>query len=110
LVIDAGIAPENITGTLRKFVPDLVILIDAVEMGQSVGSVLWLDWDSIEGMDAFTHGLPPAVFGNFLRKELDCQVGLIGIQPASLAFDQPPHPAVHAAITRVVRGILKHVR
>lgn len=107
LILDAGTAPENVTGSLRSFQPDLVVLIDAVDMGQPVGKVEWLSWDAVEGMDAFTHGLPPAVFGNFLRQELGCQVGLIGIQPASLRFDQPPHPAVKASINRVVRGIIR---
>ncbi len=104
LIVDAGTAPENITGSLRSFQPDLVVLIDAVDLGKPVGTVEWLSWDAVEGMDAFTHGLPPAVFGNFLRQELGCQVGLIGIQPASLRFDQPPHPAVKASINKVVRG------
>jgi len=105
LVLDAGTAPENITGTLRKFKPDLVVLIDAVDMGQAVGSIAWLSWDEMEGMDAFTHGLPPAVLGAYLRQELDCRVGLIGIQPASLIFDQPPDPQVRVGINIVVRKV-----
>jgi len=107
LILDAGTAPENFTGSLRKFNPDLVVLIDAVDLGEPVGAIQWLAWDAVEGMDAFTHGLPPAVFGNFLRQELGCQVGLIGIQPASLRFDQPPHPAVKASINKVVREIVR---
>lgn len=107
LILDAGTAPENVTGSLRSFQPQLVVLVDAVDLGEPVGEVQWLAWDAIEGMDAFTHGLPPAVFGNFLRQELDCQVFLIGIQPASLIFDHPPHPAVKASINQVVRGIIR---
>ena len=105
LILDAGTAPENFSGTLRKFQPDLVVLIDAVDMGQPVGTIAWLSWDAVEGMDAFTHGLPPAVLGAFLRQELGCQVGLIGIQPASLTFDQPPDPQVRAGINIVVRRV-----
>ena len=105
LVLDAGTAPENVTGSLRSFQPQLVVLIDAVDLGEPVGTIEWLAWDAVEGMDAFTHGLPPAVFGNFLRQELGCQVFLIGIQPASLVFDQPPHPAVKASINKVVNRI-----
>lgn len=105
LILDAGTAPENVTGSLRAFQPQLVVLVDAVDLGQPAGAVQWLTWDAVEGMDAFTHGLPPAVFGNFLRQELGCQVFLIGIQPASLHFDHPPHPVVKASINNVVRGI-----
>lgn len=104
LVIDAGTALENITGALRRFAPDWVILIDAVDLGQPVGTVEWLSLDTVEGMDAFTHGLPPAVFSRFLLSELNCQVGLIGIQPQSLTFDQPPSGAVTASIRKVAAG------
>ncbi len=107
LALDAGVAPENFTGTLRKFQPDLVVLIDAVDMGQPVGTIAWLPWDAVEGMDAFTHGLPPAVLGAFLRQELGCEVELIGIQPASLTFDQPPAREVIASVSRVVGRITK---
>lgn len=107
LALDAGVAPENITGTLRKFQPDLVVVIDAVDMEQPVGTIAWLPWDAVEGMDAFTHGLPPAVLGAFLRQELGCKVELIGIQPASLTFDQPPAREVITSVSRVVGRIIK---
>lgn len=105
LVMDAGTAPENVTGALRKFAPDWVILIDAVDLGRPPGTVEWLALDAVEGMDAFTHGLPPAVFSKFLVTELNCRVGLIGIQPNSLTFDQPASAAVTASIRKVAAGI-----
>ncbi len=37
LVIDAGEAPENITGNLRTFKPGLILFIDAAEMGKAPG-------------------------------------------------------------------------
>jgi hydrogenase 3 maturation protease len=106
LVLDAGTAPENITGTLRRFAPDWVILMDAVDLGKPAGAVEWLSLDMVEGMDAFTHGLPPLLFGQFLKSELGCQVGLIGVQPASLAFDHPVHPAVRASIAKIARKLI----
>ena len=110
LALDAGIAPENFTGTLRKFQPDLIVLIDAVDMGQPVGTIAWLPWDAVEGMDAFTHGLPPAVLGAYLRQELNCEMGLLGIQPASLVFDQPVDPRVHADVNIVSRSVQSALR
>ncbi len=58
LVIDAGPAPENCTGTLRRFQPDLVLLIDAAQMNDPAGAVGWLPWQSIDGISASTHTLP----------------------------------------------------
>src|SRR5690242_13669932 len=50
LVIEAGHAPENTTGELRKFAPELVLIIDAADMGVEPGSVQWIPEESIDGM------------------------------------------------------------
>ena len=61
LVVDAGPAPENCTGPLRRFDPDLVILIDAAEMNEAPGTIRWLAWQETSGLSASTHTLPPYV-------------------------------------------------
>ena len=83
LVIDAGHAPENVTGGLRLFSPDVVLLIDAAEMGELPGTVRWVEMDEIEGMSASTHSLPLSMLASYLNWELKCEVALLGIQPAS---------------------------
>src|ERR1041385_2007174 len=42
LICEAGHAPENVTGGLRKFAPSLVLLIDAAEMDKEPGIVEWI--------------------------------------------------------------------
>src|SRR5512136_714557 len=42
LVIQGGSAPENFTGVLRKYQPDLVLLVDAALMGIRPGMIGWL--------------------------------------------------------------------
>ena len=44
LALEAGPAPENFTGKLRSFHPDLVLLVDAALMNSAPGTVQWLDW------------------------------------------------------------------
>ena len=80
LVIEGGHAPENCTGAIRRFAPDLVILVDAAEMGDPPGTIRWLDWHEAVGLDASTHSLPPSMVARYLAAELSCEVALIGIQ------------------------------
>jgi len=110
LIRDTGTAPENFTGSLRTFKPDLVILVDAVDMQMPVGSIAWVLWDDLEGAAAFTHAPTPAMFGDFLRDELDCSIALIGVQPASLVFDQPPSREVLASTRRVSAGVKQSLK
>jgi len=102
LVIDAGPAPENFTGVLRRFQPDLVILIDAADMGEPPGAVRWIGWGEVDGMSASTHRLPPSSFASFLKIELGCQVWLLGIQPGNVGLDQPMTPEVATAVARII--------
>jgi hydrogenase 3 maturation protease len=82
LLIDGGVAPENFTGPLRRFQPDLVIEIDAAHLGETPGTTQVVDWREADGLSASTHTLPPSVLGHYLVSELGCEVRLIGIQPA----------------------------
>ena len=107
IILDAGPAPENFTGTLRSFMPHLVVLIDALEMEAQPGDVAWVEWDALDGISAFTHAPAPAMLGNFIRDEIHARIALIGIQPGRLEFDSQPTTAVRRSAGRVAAGIRK---
>jgi len=101
LLIDGSTAPENFTGPLRRFRPDLVIEIDAAHLEQPPGTVAWVDWRDADGMSASTHTLPPSVLATFLSADLGCLVSLLGIQPATLEMGCGLSPDVAAAVERL---------
>ena len=103
LIIDAGTAPENVTGALRKFAPALVLLIDAAQLNEPPGTIEWLDWRDTTGISAITHGLPLHVIAEYLVTEIGCEVALIGIQPRGNAFDTPLSLEVQHAVDEVVQ-------
>jgi len=105
LLIDAGQAPENFTGPLRRFRPDLVVEVDAADQAAEPGAVAWLDWRDADGMSASTHTLPPSVLASFLSADLGCQVALIGIQPATLDLNAPLSPRVQAAVNDLAEAL-----
>jgi len=98
LVIEAGPAPENFTGTLRRFRPEQILLVDAAEMGEPPGTVAWVDWPAAGGWGGSTHTLPPSVLARFLVEELGCRAALVGIQPARLDFGAGVSAAVRRAV------------
>jgi hydrogenase 3 maturation protease len=107
LVIDAGAAPENHTGPLRRFQPDVVLFVDAAQMDEAPGTIRWLSWHEAEGLGAFTHTLSPRVLASFLTSELDCKVALLGIQPADDAAIDALTPEVEEAVDTVVLSLLR---
>jgi hydrogenase 3 maturation protease len=100
LVIPAGSAPENCTGLLRRFAPDLVLLIDAAHMDLEPGEIQWLDWQTTMGLSASTHSLPLHMFSSYLCSELGCEVALLGIQPASISLGVDLSPNVRETVMR----------
>lgn len=107
LVMDAGHAPENGTGQLRRFEPDLVLLIDAADMGELPGAIRLIGMDEIEGMSASTHTLPLSMLAKYLSLELNCDVKLLGIQPESTEVGDVVGLDVVQAVKQVVELLLQ---
>lgn len=102
ILIEGAVAPENFTGTLRKFKPDWVWMIDAAEMGEKPGNVSLLDWEKVQGVSAITHGLPPTLFARYVMQEFNTKVFLFGIQPEFVdAYTAPTK-----TIQQSVRGLV----
>jgi hydrogenase 3 maturation protease len=105
IAIEAGTAPENVTGALRRFRPDFVLLIDAAQMGAEPGVVRWLAASAAAGFSASTHSLPLHMLAAYLESELGCEVALLGIQPATLSFDAPLSPPVKRAVAEIAQAL-----
>ena len=110
LVIEAGLAPENFTGVLRRFQPDLIFLLDAAWMGQVPGTVAILDADQAGGFGASTHLQPLATLASYLRAELNCDIVLIGIQPSHLEFGVPVSTPVQQACADLAEELAEIMR
>ena len=98
LIVEGGPAPENHTGKIRAFHPDVVLLVDAAHMDEPPGSLRWISLDEIDGMSASSHSLPLSVLASFLTAEMGCDVLVLGIQPEQNEFDSRLSPAVQAAV------------
>ena len=88
LILCAGPAPENCTGALRRFEPDLVLMIDAAQMDEAPGTVRLISCQDVTGIGASTHTLPLHILVKYLTSELGCEITLLGIQPAFVEFGE----------------------
>lgn len=105
LQCNAGVAPENTTGLLRRFQPQTVLLIDTVQMNALPGTVRLVDWRETCGSNFSTHTLPLNLFAEYLTLDLGCEVLLLGIQPQQLTLDAPISPVVYASIEQIVQTL-----
>ncbi len=107
LVVDAGTAPENVTGLLRRFRPDTVVLVDAADMGETPGAARWLEGARALGCSASTHTLPLGLLATYLADSLGCRVRLLGIQPARVASGSGLSVPVRQRIERLARRLAR---
>lgn len=83
ICIDAGIAPENFTGVVKKHNPDHLVIVDAIEMDLVPGEIRRVPPDMIGVMHVSTHGIPLSVLITYLKEYVEC-ITLIGIQPQKM--------------------------
>lgn len=105
IALDCGTIPENFTGVVRKEHPDLLVLVDAADIGLSPGEYRIVLPDDIAAVTFGTHALPLNILMGFLSHDAD-RILFIGIQPGRTGLDQPLSDAVREGADRLI-GILE---
>ena len=104
-VIDAGVAPEDFTGPIRRWRPALLLIVDAMDMGLAPGSVRRVSPERLAADDGFNSHHPS------LRQLCDYLAPVVGsivvvaVQPAvtDLAPDAGLTGPVARAAARLAR-------
>jgi len=99
-------APENLTGEIKKFKPEHVIMIDAIEIKEKPGTILVLDPHEVgAGVSFSTHKLPAKILADYFSHFTKCAVTIIGIQPGSLDFGRKVSKDVASAANSIAGAI-----
>ena len=101
LLVEAAHAPENHTSPIRKFSPDLTILIDMAQMDEASGTIRWLTWQETTGISASTHTMPPYMLARYLTAVTSTEVALIGIQPVHTNLGEAMSSEMETAVSEV---------
>jgi hydrogenase 3 maturation protease len=91
-------APENLTGEIKKFKPDHLIIIDAADLNAKPGTIKVMDVEEIAGTTFCTHSLPIKVMADYLLESFKFNLIAIGIQPKTLAVGAQPSKEVLTAV------------
>ena len=102
-------APENLTGEIKKFKPTHLLIIDSAEMDKKAGEFCVFNPDEITGVSFCTHQLPMKIMFSYLKKFIDCDFAIIGIQPKYLTFDSKPSKEVAAAVKYISKTIIETI-
>jgi hydrogenase 3 maturation protease len=106
-VFYAGTVPESVTGPIRRYKPDAVVLVDAADMGARPGSVAIIQPEEVRASLLTTHALPLSVVMEFLAKDTKARVLLVGIQPDLQATGFTPASSEQAGLTRLLVSVFR---
>ncbi len=104
--IDAGTAPESYTSTIRQHSPQLLILMDAADMGLPPGALRAIPPEKISVLSFSTHHMPLSMFISYVQ-EFCGKVLLIGVQPERTEVGRRLSKVVRRSVTELGEAILQ---
>jgi hydrogenase 3 maturation protease len=110
LSITGGLVPENFTSELRKFKPDLVILIDAALMDKQIGSLDIIKINESMGISFSSHSIPLSVLGKYISKYIGAEVYVLGIQACNLNFGSDISNEVKETADKIYETIKSNIK
>jgi len=106
MAIDAGTAPESYTSVIRQHRPDLLILVDAADMGLPAGSLRTIPPEKISVLSFSTHHMPLSMFISYV-KEFSGQILLVGVQPEQTGTGTGISKPVRKSVRKLSAAILE---
>jgi hydrogenase 3 maturation protease len=104
--IDAATAPESYTSVIRRQRPDLLILVDAADMGLPPGALRIIPPGNISVLSFSTHHMPLSTFLSYV-KDFCGTVMLIGVQPQQTDMGDHISTVVRKSMMELVEAIIE---
>lgn len=98
-------APENFSGSIKRFAPSHLLIVDAADVGLYPGEFQDINPADVGGPSFLSHMLPLKIMVDYLAAETGAQVTLLGIQYRTLTFDGPMSQEVEAAVQTVCEAL-----
>jgi len=99
--IDCGTMPENFTAVVRRHHPEILVLVDATDLGLLPGEFRSVSDDQIEDMSIGTHNMPLSFLMKYLAESAG-RVIFIGIQPRYIGEEEGISPVVMEGAERLM--------
>jgi hydrogenase 3 maturation protease len=106
MAIDVGTAPESYTSVIRQHRPDLLIMIDAADMGLPPGVLRVITPEKISILSFSTHNMPLSTFISYVE-EFCGEILLVGVQPEQTEIGNGLSKSVRKSVKKLAETILK---
>jgi len=104
-LIDTGSVPENFLQKIVGERPDVILLVDTINLGKPAGSVEIIKAENLKEESFSTHNASLKLTIAYLKKETKASVFLLGIQPKNIGFGQKISPEVEESVKKIAKEI-----
>ena len=105
--LDCGTVPENFTSKIKQLRPELVVFVDAAEMGLAPGEFRIIPKEKIKDVSCSTHNLPLSLMIDFLQQSMDVDMPFIGVQPALVSDGEELSSEVLSGIKKLADVLVR---
>lgn len=105
--LDVGEVPENYLGKIIKEKPDVILFVDAIDFGDVPGNIKIIDIDTLREDGLTTHNASLKLTMEYLKKETEASMFLLGIQPQNLKLGSDISKPVNQAIKLIKEYLIK---
>jgi len=108
--LDAGTAPESVTGPIVRSRSEVLILADVAHLGAPAGTLRLLAPEAVAPGGTSTHDPSLGLLVAYLQGQRPFTVRILAAQPARRGLGNPISPAIAAALDRAEHAFLAAVR
>jgi len=102
-LLDAGVAPENLMGPIRRFNPSDIIILDAVCLDAPPGSLHWIDPNDLDQISVSTHASSLDLLFSYLKNDNPkVKMFILGVVPAGIGLGDKISDPVTQALNEIV--------
>jgi hydrogenase 3 maturation protease len=108
ILVDGGEVPENYLDLVEQARPDVVLIIDAVDLRAAPGDVALIEMGQLAGAAFTTHNATLAVFAKALQAATGADVFVLAIQPSTTSVGAPmsaPLAAILPSLDRMLSAV-----
>jgi hydrogenase 3 maturation protease len=105
-LLDVGDVPENYIGPIEASGAELVLVVDAVEMGADVGDTAIFDIEQVQNMSVSTHTTNLGLLFKVIPPERRPQVIMLGIQPGNMELGQGLSVSVNKTVESLTKMLI----
>jgi len=108
--IIGGISPEAFSEKIIRAKPTKIIILDAVDMDLKHGQINIIDLNKIKQTLPNTHRPSLRILIDYLKKNTDAVIKIIGIQPKDVKFGEKMSKEVKDAVPMIKERLLELIQ